>query len=181
MPRAAIWARVSTSEQETSNQVEVLTAYAERRGFEVVRVWRLEESAWNGRHRQALDEVVRAARQGEFEVLAVWALDRLSREGPLDTLRLLDRLNRAGCAVASYQESWVELSGEMREVFVAITAWVAQFESKRKSERVRAALARRKAAGLPVGRQPGAKDTKQRKRSGYVARYERERAAKESK
>jgi hypothetical protein len=39
----------------------------------------------------------------------------------------------------------------------------------------KAAMARRRAAGLPVGRQPGGKDVKPRKRSGYVARWERER------
>lgn len=51
-------------------------------------------------------------------------------------------------------------------------------ESKRKSERVKAALARRKREGLPIGRQPGAKDSKPRKRSGYVARWERQRQAR---
>ncbi|MGH7922034.1 MAG: hypothetical protein ACREQM_19125 [Candidatus Dormibacteraceae bacterium] len=53
-------------------------------------------------------------------------------------------------------------------------------KSKRESERVRAALARRRAKGLPVGRQPGAKDESERKRSGYVARWERVREANAS-
>jgi DNA invertase Pin-like site-specific DNA recombinase len=52
---------------------------------------------------------------------------------------------------------------------------MAAQESKRRSERVKAALARRKAEGKPVGRQPGAADKTPRKRSGYVARWERER------
>jgi len=56
-----------------------------------------------------------------------------------------------------------------------VMAWVARMESQRRSERVRAGLARRRAQGLPVGRQPGAKDTRPRKRSGYVARWERAR------
>lgn len=106
-----------------------------------------------------------------------WALDRLSREGSLYTLQLVDRLAKAGVAVASYQEPWVEVSGDMRDLLLSITAWVARMESKRKSERVKAALARRKREGLPIGRQPGAKDSKPRKRSGYVARWERQRQA----
>jgi len=61
-----------------------------------------------------------------------------------------------------------------------VMAWVARMESQRRSERVRAGLARRRAQGLPVGRQPGAKDTRPRKRSGYVARWERDRAGKVS-
>ncbi len=60
---------------------------------------------------------------------------------------------------------------------------MARAESARRSERVRAGLARRKAEGKPVGRRagfegPGAagsKDRKPRKRSGYYARWEHER------
>jgi len=48
-----------------------------------------------------------------------------------------------------------------------VMAWVARMESQRRSERVR--------AGLAADRQPGAKDTRPRKRSGYVARWERAR------
>jgi DNA invertase Pin-like site-specific DNA recombinase len=59
----------------------------------------------------------------------------------------------------------------------AIMAWVARMESQRRSERTRAGLAWRKAEGLPVGREPGAKDASPRKRSGYLARWERERQA----
>lgn len=54
---------------------------------------------------------------------------------------------------------------------------LADEESQRRSALTKAGIARRKAAGLPVGRQPGAADKKPRKRSGYVARWERERAA----
>jgi putative DNA-invertase from lambdoid prophage Rac len=79
-----------------------------------------------------------------------------------------------GVAVWSLKESWTETSDpHVRELITAIMAWVARMESQCRSERTRAGLARRKAAGLPVGRQPGAKDTRPRKRSGYVARWER--------
>jgi DNA invertase Pin-like site-specific DNA recombinase len=63
----------------------------------------------------------------------------------------------------------------VQDILVAFAGWMAAQESKRRSERVKAALARRKAEGKPVGRQPGAADKKPRKRSGYVARWERER------
>jgi DNA invertase Pin-like site-specific DNA recombinase len=65
----------------------------------------------------------------------------------------------------------------MQELLAAIMASMARMESQRRGERVRAGLARRKAAGLPVERQPGAKDKARRRRSGYVARWERERVA----
>ena len=59
----------------------------------------------------------------------------------------------------------------MANLLYAITAWVAKFESERRSERIKAALARKKAKGEPIGRQPGAKDLEPRKTLGYHMRY----------
>jgi DNA invertase Pin-like site-specific DNA recombinase len=78
-----------------------------------------------------------------------------------------------GCVLLSAQESWLNTTPEIQDVLVAFAGWMAQQESRRRSERIGAGLERRKAAGLPVGRQPGAVDKTRRKRSGYVARYER--------
>jgi putative DNA-invertase from lambdoid prophage Rac len=79
--------------------------------------------------------------------------------------------------VVSVKESWLNGSPEVQDVLVAFAGWMAQQESSRRSERIRAGLARRKAEGKPVGRQAGSTDRKPRKRSGYVARWEREREA----
>lgn len=56
----------------------------------------------------------------------------------------------------------------------------ARIKFAQRSESIRAGLARRKAAGEPVGRQPGATDKQPRRRSGYIRRWERERAVKAS-
>jgi DNA invertase Pin-like site-specific DNA recombinase len=103
-------------------------------------------------------------------------LDRLSREGVAATLGLLRRFHAAGAPVWSLREPWTETADPaMAELLTSIYAWMARAESARRSERVRAGLERRRGEGLPVGRQPGAADRKPRKRSGYVARWERER------
>ena len=65
----------------------------------------------------------------------------------------------------------VEQEGPARDLLMSVMAWVAEQESARRSERVKAGLARRKAQGLPVGRLKGAKDRKKRKRTGYLLRY----------
>jgi DNA invertase Pin-like site-specific DNA recombinase len=151
--KAAIWARVSTTDQETRNQVAELRAYAERRGWELVEpVYAVEASAWKGRHRGDLDRALVDGRSGRYEVLLVWALDRLTREGPLETLQVVDRFARAGVQVVSLQESWTEAAGELRDLMLAIVGWVARFESQRRSERVRAGMARAAAEGKHVGR-----------------------------
>jgi len=64
-----------------------------------------------------------------------------------------------------------------------VAARVAEYAAERKaredfrvrSEQVKAGLARRKAEGLPMGRRPGAKDARPRRKSGYLARWERQR------
>ena len=180
-PRCALWAQVSTDEQESGNQLAVLRAEAARRGLEVTAEYVLDGmSAWTGAHRGQLRRALDDTRAGRFEVLLVWALDRLERGGIEPTLRVIRQFRERGVQVVSVQEPWTDASGEMGELLTAVMAWVARMESQRRSERVRAGLARRRAQGLPVGRQPGAKDTRTRKRSGYMARWERDRAGKVS-
>lgn len=178
----AIWLRVSGSSQETDNQALQLREWAARRGLAVVREYRVEESAWRGAHQKALSQVYEDAHRGGFSVLMVWALDRLSREGPLATLEIVHRLGKSGVQVLSLQEPWTEAAGELRDLLLAITGWVARMESNRRSERTRAGLARAKAQGKRLGRPPGSKDGKKRGRRGYLLRHatpeQRERYSK---
>ncbi len=169
--KAAILARVSDAGQHSENQFPDLIAWAQRRGLEVVVSYQFQESAWKGAHQKQLTQVYRDARAGKFQVLLVWALDRLSREGPLATLEIVHRLGQSGVQVWSYQEPWTEAGGELLDLLLAIAGWVARMESNRRSERTKAGLARAVAQGKRLGRPKGSKDSKKRKRSGYFARY----------
>jgi len=104
------------------------------------------------------------ARKRRFEAVLVWALDRLSREGSLAILVLVNRLKACGVRVISYQESWTEAPGELGELLYAIAGWVARMESQRRSERTKAGLARVVAQGKKLGRPKGSKDKRKRKR-----------------
>jgi DNA invertase Pin-like site-specific DNA recombinase len=80
--RCAIWARVSTDEQESSNQLSELRQWAARRGLEIAAEYVVDgASAWKGEHRDQLVAALTDARLGRYDVLLVWALDRLDREG----------------------------------------------------------------------------------------------------
>ena len=68
----AIWSRVSTDEQEVSNQLEVLREWAQRRGLDVMHEYTLEgDSAFNGKHKAHLTKMLDDARQGRFEIVCV--------------------------------------------------------------------------------------------------------------
>ena len=169
--RVAIYARVSTEEQHTENQVPILLDYAKKRGWEVVKSYQEEVSAWKSGRQKELKVLLKRASYRDYDILLVWALDRLTREGIGTIMNLVNNFRTYDCQVISYQEPWLEQSGPMADLLTAITGWAAEFGSKRRSERVKAGMARRKARGLPIGRQPGAKDKGKRKRLGYFERY----------
>lgn len=182
---AAWWVRVSTGEQETGNQLRDLEQFSTHHGYTVARRYELsDESAWNGGkdnggYRKTLQRALDDAWRGEFRVLVTWALDRLTREGAEGALRVIRQFRERGCVVVSVRESWLNGSPEVQDILVAFAGWQAQMESARRSERIKAGLARRRdVEHKPIGRQPGATDKKKRKRSGYNARWERERSAK---
>jgi len=146
----------------------ILGDWAKHRGYEVVKVYEEQESAWKAGHQRALAKLVEDARKGNFAVVLVWALDRLSREGALAILSLVHKLNGYGVRVLSYQESWTEAPGELAELLYALTGWMARMESQRRSERTKAGLARVKAQGKRLGRPPGSKDSRKRRRRQWV-------------
>ncbi len=169
--RCAIYVRVSTSRQKTENQLPVLQEYAKQRNLEVVAVYEEQESAWKAGHQKKRAELLGAAERHEFDVILVWALDRLSREGALPILSLIHRLKKHGVRIFSYQESWTEMPGEFADVLYSIAGWVDETESRRHSERVKAGIARRKREGGHSGRKLGSKDKRKRQRAGYFLRH----------
>jgi len=186
--RAALWARVSTTEQHTENQLVVLRKWAQQRGLDVVAEFVTEDSAWAGKKPgngkgaefdRARADLLNGARLGEYRVVLTWAIDRLSRRGIEDTLGTLRQVYAFDCDVWSHQEPWlVTTEPHMRELLVSFMAWVAEQESERRSERIKAGLARRKAQGLAIG---GAvshrgKDRKPRQTSGYTVAWAKRKA-----
>ena len=162
-PRAALYVRVSTREQTTKNQELELRRWADRLGFEVVCVY--SETASGARSdRVALAAVLAAAHRREFDVLLIWSLDRLSREGIGPMVRYMDQLQATGVRVQSHQETWVDTSSPAWDLLLAVFAWVAQQERRRIGERVRVGQARARAQGVHIGRKPRAVDVEEVRR-----------------
>lgn len=150
---AALYLRVSTREQTVANQERELRGWADRLGLEVIRVY-TDTASGSRADRVALGQVLAGAHRREFDVLLVWALDRLSREGIGPMLRHLDALRATGVRVMSHQEGWVDTASPVWDLLVSVFAWVAAQERQRISERVRAGQARARAQGVRLGRAP---------------------------
>ena len=92
-----------------------------------------------------------AASKRKFEVLLFWSLDRLSREGVLETLQHLQRLTSYGVAYRSFTEQYLDSCGIFKDAVLSILAVVAKQERVRRSERTKASIERRRALGQRVG------------------------------
>jgi len=147
--KAAIYARVSTFDQEPENQLAELRQYA------IARQWASREYVDRGvsgatDRRPALDELLRMARRRQFDVLVCWRLDRLGRN-LRHLITLLDELQALGIAFVSMGEG-IDCTTPAGKLQLHILAALAEFERGRIQERVRAGLARAKAQGVKLGR-----------------------------
>ena len=151
--RVGLWVRVSDESQTTENQTRQLVEWIEGRGWEITETYDLTGvSAFRNAHGKILNEAKTAARANRFDTLVVWALDRLSRGGAEVLLRHVREFSEFGCDVISYQEPFTETTPEIREVLLAFMGWIANQESKRRSERTKAGMERARAGGKHVGR-----------------------------
>lgn len=153
-PRVAIYARVSTKDkQDTENQLRELRQLAKQRGWTLHGEYIDHASGDRGRSRRPeFARLFEDARAGRFDILAFWSLDRLSREGTLETLTYLQELAGAGVRWVSLTEQFFDTTGPLRDAIIAIFATLAKMERNKISERVRAGMARASAAGVTFGR-----------------------------
>ena len=175
--KVVIYARVSTEDQTTENQVRELEQWAERRGWQVVGIYRENETAWKAGHQREWARLKQDARYHKFDAVIVWALDRVTRQGVSYLFQQIQALKKFDVGIVSMQEAWLESIGELTEVFVALVGFIASYESKRRSERTKAGMERARAQGVHVGRPKGKKDSAKRERIGYQIKGAKDRGA----
>jgi DNA invertase Pin-like site-specific DNA recombinase len=146
MKRAAIYARVSTFDQNPETQALNLRRLAEQRGFEIVHEYTDKISGAKAK-RSALDQMLAAAHHREFDIVLVWAADRLARS-VRHFLEVLDTLNHLGIEFVSFREN-LDIGGPLGRAVIVIVSAVAELERNLCIERVRAALG---VLGSRVGR-----------------------------
>jgi DNA invertase Pin-like site-specific DNA recombinase len=147
--KSAIYARVSSLDQEPENQLQELRRYAEARGWTSAEYVDRGVSGAKDR-RPALDQLITDARRRRFGVVMCWRLDRLGRNLK-HLITLLEELQALGVAFVSLAEG-IDATTPAGKLQMHILGAIAEFERARIVERVRAGLARRAAQGKPLGR-----------------------------
>jgi len=151
--RCRLYVRVSTGKQETENQEHALRRFAKSQGWEITGVYSDEISGITAeRLRPDFRAMLDAASRREFDVLLFWSLDRLSREGVLQTLMYLQRLDGCGVSWRSYTEQYLDSTGMFRDAVISILATIAKQERLRLSERTKAGVERARRQGKTLGR-----------------------------
>jgi DNA invertase Pin-like site-specific DNA recombinase len=151
--RATLYARVSTRDkgQDTENQLIQLRKFAETQGWTITTEY-VDRATGKRSDREQFQKMFASASRREFDVLLFWSLDRLSREGTVETLNHLQRLTSYGVNYRSFTEQYLDSTGIFKEAVIGILAAVAKQERVRLSERTIAGLERAKAQGRVGGR-----------------------------
>ena len=151
MKRAALYMRVSTVDQHLETQLLDLRQMAAQRGYEVVLEYTDKISGAKAR-RPGLDQMMADARRGKFDVVLVWASDRIARSVK-HFLDVLDELNRIGVEYVSFREN-IDTGGPLGRAIVVIIGAIAELERSLIVERVRAGMRRARLEGTRIGRTP---------------------------
>src|SRR5579864_4573466 len=150
--RAALYARVSTSDQNCEMQLRELREYAQRRGWAVAGEY--VDTGWSGAKasRPQLDRLMRDASKRNFDCVLVWKIDRFGRS-VLHLNQQLAALNSYGVRfIATSQSLDTDQSNPTSRLLLQILAGVAEFEREMIRERTLAGLRVARANGKHVGR-----------------------------
>jgi DNA invertase Pin-like site-specific DNA recombinase len=168
----ALYGRVSTKDkgQDTENQLRQLRHFAKTQGWKIVAEY-VDQASGKHSDREQFKKLFSAASRREFDVVLFWSLDRLSREGVVETLNHLQRLTSYAVNYRSFTEQYLDSTGLFKEAVIGILAAVAKQERVRLSERTIAGLDRARAQGR-VGGRPKAEDS-----PGIVREYRKLKAS----
>src|ERR1700682_702415 len=152
----ALYARVSTLDQNCEVQLEDLRRYASKR---FARYCEYTDSGVSGtqRHRPQLDALLRDAHKRLFDVVLVWKFDRFARSLK-HLIESLEEFSALGIDFISLTEG-VDTTTPAGQLLFHIVGAVAQFERDLIAERVRAGLAHARAMGKHIGRPRAVVDT----------------------
>ncbi len=150
--KIGIYGRVSTRDkQEVENQLVQLREFAAKQGWTISREYVDRETGATS-DREQFQAMFADAGRRKFDLLLFWSLDRLSREGALETLQHLQRLTSCGIGYKSFTEQYLDSCGIFKDAVIGILAVIAKQERVRLSERTKAGLAIARSRGRQIGR-----------------------------
>ncbi len=150
--RVAIYARVSTSSQTVENQFQELREVAKRNGWQIVA--ELSDNGISGSkgrdQRPAFDQLLKRATRREFDVIMVWAIDRLGRSIQ-HLVGFMNDIVAMGVDLYVHQQAIDTTTPSGRMIFGIFSA-LGEYERELMRERIMAGQKRARAQGIKIGR-----------------------------
>jgi DNA invertase Pin-like site-specific DNA recombinase len=143
------YCRVSSRAQNLATQRDAIQRAARAQGLRI-NVW-YEDRVSSARTRPELERLLGDARGGRVGRVYVYRLDRLTRNGIRDTLRIIESLHQSGATIETVADG-IRLGGSESEIVIAVLGWAAQMERSAIGERIASARQRVEAAGGTWGR-----------------------------
>jgi DNA invertase Pin-like site-specific DNA recombinase len=163
--RVALYARVSTDEQTTENQLRELRAVAERHGWDVVGEYVDHgiSGAKGRKERPQFDRLLRGINAKDFDVVAAWSVDRLGRS--LQNLVAFLQELQPKRVDLYLQQQGLDTGTPAGRMMFQMCGVFAEFERAMIQERVRAGLDRARAKGKTLGRPKASAEVEERIRA----------------
>lgn len=146
--KTIIYLRTSTEEQNPENQLNDCIQLVNRLSLGVYEVFQEKQSAFNQeKEREVFNSIQSQIKQNKISNLIVWDLDRLYRNRK-KLIEFFQFCKIYKCRIYSFRQDWFESLNKIQEPFneimfdlmLSIMGWLAEEESRKKSERVKIAV-----------------------------------------
>ena len=165
--KVAIYVRVSTDMQDYDQQTDACRKYCEIKEWNDFQIFSEKKSST--KERPVWEELLKQAREGKFNKIIVFRLDRAwrsSRQFIMD----FDSLASRGIYTISVMEG-LDPTTPLGKAMMTILVALAELERTNISIATKQRLEALKNMGKTLGRPKGSKDKKKRKTTGYHLRY----------
>ena len=169
MKKVALYVRVSMADQNSETQKMALEDYCKRMGFEITDIY--QDNGFSGKtdKRPEFERLLGDVRANKVDCVLVYKLDRIGRSLK-HLLNLFEEFKNLGVEFISLTQN-INTNTPEGKMFWQMLGVFAEYEREMIVARTKSGLDRAKKQGKTLGRPKGSKDTKRRRRSGYLRRW----------
>ena len=169
-----LYARVSKNEQNIDTQLVALRDYCQRNNYKVVKEYLDNGISGATENRPSFNALLSDIRAQKINCVLVYKLDRIGRSLQ-HLLNLFEEFRNREVDFISLTQN-INTNTPEGKMFLRMLMVLAEYERELIVGRINSGLERARAEGKSLGRPPGSKDAKRRKRSGYLLRWQKEKA-----
>lgn len=168
--KAALYYRVSTRDkQEIDMQIKAVKDYCSRESIEIFKEYFDKGVSGSKESRPQFDLMLQDMRNKYFDCIIVYRLDRIGRSLP-HLVKLFEEFKKKEIKFISVTQSFNTITPEGK-LMLGMLMLLAEYERDVTISRVNDGLDEARAKGKVLGRPKGAKDKRQRRKSGYYLRW----------